>query len=544
MTVPQQPLIVDDDSRRRLICLVLGLSVLAVYGRLAFFDFVFFDDHVYVIEKAEVLAGLSAASIRWAFTTTDAGFWHPLTWISLMIDHEVWGLHPGGYHLTNVLLHLVATLLLFVALHRLTGALWKSGFVAALFALHPLHVESVAWIAQRKDVLSGLFWMLSLFLYARYVEKPVLGRYGLVLLSFSLGLMAKPMVVTLPIMLILLDVWPCRRLSGQSWRRNWKRVVGEKIPFLILGAAAGVVTILAEQQVGALKTLAEFSFMSRLSNAVVAYGFYLYKTVWPFHLSVHYPHPGAWPVWLVALSLAVLTVITFLTIRTFRKYPFLLVGWFWYLIGLLPVIGLLQIGSHAFADRYTYIPLIGVFMALAWGVEAWTHERQGRALPVSLAAVIMIIVFSVISIQQVGLWRDAETLFRQAAGVTQNNYLAQNNLGAALSRQGRHGEAVGHFTKALALRPDYREARFNMGEALAGEGRYEEALYHYRRVIDLQPAFAEAHNNMAIVHARMGNLDQALFHFREAIRIRPDYRQAVNNLKIAEEEAKTGNKQK
>jgi tetratricopeptide (TPR) repeat protein len=535
MIVPQQPLIVDD-SRRRLICLALGLSVLSVYGRLAFFDFVFFDDHVYVIEKAEVLAGLSAASIRWAITTTDAGFWHPLTWISLMIDHEVWGLHPGGYHLTNVLLHLIATLILFVALHRLTGALWKSGFVAALFALHPLHVESVAWIAQRKDVLSGLFWMLSLFLYARYVEKPVLGRYGLVLLSFSLGLMAKPMVVTLPIILILLDMWPCRRLSGQLWRRNWKRVVGEKIPFLILGAAAGVVTILAEQQVGALKTLAEFSFMSRLSNAVVAYGFYLYKTVWPFHLSVHYPHPGAWPVWHVVLSLAVLTGVTFLTIRTFRKYPFLLVGWFWYLIGLLPVIGLLQIGSHAFADRYTYIPLIGVFMALAWGADAWTAGRPLRRLPVTAASLMAVIALSLISVQQVGFWRDAETLFRQAVGVTQNNYLAHNNLGAALSRQGRYGEAIGQFTKALALRPDYREARFNMGEALAGEGRYEEALYHYRRVIDLQPEFAEAHNNIAIVYARMGRLDQAVLHFREAIRIRPGYRQAVNNLKIAEEQ--------
>jgi tetratricopeptide (TPR) repeat protein len=297
-----------------------------------------------------------------------------------------------------------------------------------------------------------------------------------------------------------------------------------------------VVTILAEQQVGALKTLAEFSFMSRLSNAVVAYGFYLYKTVWPFHLSVHYPHPGTWPVWLVALSLAVLTGITFLTIRTFRKYPFLLVGWLWYLIGLLPVIGLIQIGSHAFADRYTYIPLIGVFMALAWGADAWVAGRPSRRLPVTAASLMAVIALSLISVQQVGFWRDAETLFRRAVGVTQNNYLAHNNLGAALSRQGRYGEAIGQFTKALALRPDYREARFNMGEALAGEGRYEEALHHYRRVIDLQPAFAEAHNNMAIVHARMGNLDQALFHFREAIRIRPDYGQAIHNLKIAEEQ--------
>ena len=626
----------------RLIFLGLALAVLAVFGRLAAFDFVFFDDHVYVIEKAQVLAGLTPASAWWALTATDAGFWHPLTWISLMIDHELWGLNPGGYHLTNVLLHLTATLLLFAGLRRLTGAVVQSAFVAALFAVHPLHVESVAWIAERKDVLSGCFWMLTLLLYARYVERPGWGRYFLVLLSLILGLAAKPMVVTLPVILFLLDVWPCRRLTVENRRRNWQLVVGEKIPMLLLGAVAGIVTLVAEQQVGALKTFEEFSLSSRLANALVAYGFYLYKTIWPAGLAVYYPHPGHWPAGMVVLSLAVLMTATFLAVKRYQSRPFYLVGWLWYLISLLPVIGLLQIGSHAFADRYTYIPLIGVFIAVVWGVGDWVAERgkarvtedkqadapgrSGRVAPdrpgwrgegrgavigrqdanafddmtkpsdieaepstrpeseyenapglqavafqkdarppaaslnewetmgigrcvaasvkpgdpmVSPAAVVgmglaALVLFALVSAQQVGWWRDAETLFRRAVAVTGENWLAANNLGAALSRQGRHGEAAPHFETALRLRPDYDEARFNLAAALAGEGRYAEAQPLYRRVIARRPDFAAAHNNIAIAYAETGDFAAARFHFREALRIRPDYREALRNLEIAE----------
>jgi hypothetical protein len=578
------PGITEGPSRWRLIGLGLALSVLVVFGRLAFFDFVFFDDHLYVIEKPQVLAGLTPESIRWAFTATDAGFWHPLTWLSLMIDHEIWGLNPGGYHITNVLLHLAATLLLFAALHRLTGAVWKSGFVAALFALHPLHVESVAWIAERKDVLSGLFWTLSLFLYARYVESPGWGRYALVLLAFVLGLMAKPMVVTLPVIMLLLDVWPCNRLSGGNWRGNWKLVVGEKMPFLILGAAAGLATIMAEQQVGALKSFEDFPFFARLTNAVVAYGFYLYKMVLPFNLSVHYPHPGAWPLWPVILSLTFLGAITYLTIRSFKSAPYLLVGWLWYLVSLLPVIGLIQIGSHAFADRYTYIPLIGIFIAVVWGGEGLNEQRKlwqfpdkdprrmyrgkgnslethgdlcqlpaatrvpGLIFPVpgnschrlqlsaAIFGIVVVVVFALISCVQVGRWHNAETLFRQAVAVTENNYLAHNNLGAALSRLGRHKEALPQFEQALKICPDSQEALFNMGAALAGDGNYEAALPLYERVIAVQPGFAEGHNNIAVAYARTGNIDQAIVHFHKALMIRPDYGEAIKNLKIAEKE--------
>ena len=524
---------IDYKLQRNLIYLGLVLSVLIVYGQLPFFDFVFFDDHVYVTEKAQVLASLSKASLRWAFTATDAGFWHPLTWISLMLDHELWGPNPGGYHLTNILLHVAATLLLFAGLQRMTGALVRSGFVAALFALHPLHVESVAWIAERKDVLSAVFWMLSLLLYARYVvEKPGRIRYGLVLLSFLLGLMAKPMVVTLPIIFILLDIWPLRRLSAG----NWKLLIVEKIPLLLMGAAVGVVTMLAEQQVGALRSFEEFPFLSRLTNAIVAYGFYLYKTVWPVNLSVHYPHPGSWPLWVVALSLLGLCAITIFSIKRSKSQPFFLVGWLWYLISLLPVIGLIQIGSHAFADRYTYLPLIGVFIGVVWGLGALAEQRKMLPLPFGLIGIVVIIVLSAVSVQQVRHWQDAESLFRQAVKATRNNYLAYNNLGAALSRQGRQQEAIPYFEKALNVRPDYIEALFNMGVALAGQGRYAEALPVYGRVLALNPRFAEAHNNAAIASAQMGNLNQAIIHFREAIRIHPDYREAINNLRIAEKQ--------
>ena len=410
--------------------------------------------------------------------------------------------------------------------------------------------------------------MLSLLFYARYIESPGWRRYSLVLLSFFLGLMAKPMVVTLPVIMLLLDIWPCKRLSGGNWRRNWKLVLGEKIPFLILGVAAGVVTMMAEQQVGALKSLEEFPFFVRLTNAVVAYGFYLYKMVLPFNLSVHYPHPGAWPLGPVVLSLAVLGVLSYFSIRSFKDAPYLLVGWLWYLISLLPVIGLIQIGGHAFADRYTYIPLIGVLIAVVWGVEGLTEQRklQGKngekqeellhfhsvkrtlsrifpfpegscnrlQLVTVILGMIVIVFFALISVVQVGRWQNAETLFRQAVAVTGNNYLAHNNLGAALSRQGRYGEALPQFERALQIRPDYQETLFNVGEALAGEGRYGEALPFYGRVLALQPRFAEGHNNIAIAYAQTGNINQAIVHFREAIRIRPGYGDAIKNLKIAE----------
>jgi len=636
----------------RLIFLGLALAVLAVFGRLAAFDFVFFDDHVYVIEKAQVLAGLTPASVWWALTATDAGFWHPLTWISLMIDHELWGLNPGGYHLTNVLLHLAATLLLFAGLRRLTGAVVQSAFVAALFALHPLHVESVAWIAERKDVLSGCFWMLTLLLYARYVERPGWGRYALVLLSFLLGLAAKPMVVTLPVILLLLDIWPCRRLvgfNGESVERGKiLMVIGEKLPMLILGFAVGMVTMAAETQVGALKTFVEFPLFSRLTNAVVAYVFYLYKTVWPVGLTVHYLHPGGWPAGTVVVSLAILAALTFLAVNRCKSQPFYLVGWFWYLISLLPVSGLIQIGSHAFADRYTYIPLNGVFIAVVWGVGEWATERgkkalvtedkqaevpgrpgsaapyrtgggeEGRstvicrqdanafddvtksgdieaepsprpeaeaesenapglqdvdlqkavrppsALPaatweamgvghcvaasvkpgnweVSPSAVAtlgtaLIFVFALISFFQVGYWRNAENLFRHAVAVDEKNWLANNNLGAALSRQERYGEAYHYFDQALRYRSDYHEVFFNMGVALAGQGRFREALPYYERVIAHNPLFVQGYNNMGIAWARLGNHERAIAAFREAVRIHPGYRQAIENLRIAEEE--------
>lgn len=518
--------------QRNLIFLGLTGSVLIVFGPLCFYDFVFFDDHVYVIEKPQITSGLTLSSLRWAFTTTDAGFWHPLTWISLMIDHQFWGLHPGGYHLTNLLLHLSATLLLFSGLKQMTNSLIRSGFAAALFALHPLHVESVAWIAERKDVLSGLFWMLSLLLYARYVAKPQPVRYLLMMASFIMGLMAKPMVVTLPFIMLLLDYWPLNRWSAKTW----KGLVVEKIPLVLLGLLAGVITIIAEKQVGALKTWEEFPFIHRLFNAVIAYCFYIFKMVWPSGLSVHYPHPGAWPLIHVTLALGTLSLITFWAFRRARTEPFFLVGWAWFLISLLPVIGLIQIGSHAFADRYTYLPLIGLFITLVWGAGGLFEHKQWPWPAAIVIGMAVLAVLAFLSRQQGHYWQNAETLFRQAVKVTRNNYLAYNNLGAALSRQGRHREALAYFDQVLHIRPDYLEALFNKGAALAGQGHYAEALPLYRKVLALNPHFAEAHNNLAIAYAQLGYLDQAIFHFREAVTIKPSYQQAVINLRIAEQQ--------
>lgn len=562
------------ERRKSLLALIVALVVLAVYGRMVFFDFVYFDDHVYVIDRPEVKAGLTWESLRWALTALEAGFWQPLTWISFMVDYELWGQNPGGYHLTNILFHLTNTLLLFAALNRLTGEPVKSILVAALFAIHPLHVEPVAWIAARKDLVCGLFWMLTLLSYARYVERPGRGTYGLVLLSFIMALAAKAVAVTIPFILLLVDIWPCRRLK----RDHWLSLVVEKIPMVVLALAVGGVTWYAEGQADAIKGWEEFPLTTRMSNAVVAYAFYLYKTFIPLGLSVHYPHPGTWPTVTWVVSLALLIIISCYAAAVFRRSPYFLIGWLWYILATLPMVGIVQIGSHAFADRYTYLSLTGVFIALMWrawdavtaameGDKGYIHtpprdpvpqvgmtldwESTGvghcvaaaipasapRVSPVFVNVVVLGILsfFALVSFQQTGYWRNAETLFRRAVAVTDPNALAHNNLGAALSRQGRHGEALEEFRMALVVKPRYMEALFNAGTALAALGRYGEAIFYYKEALALQPRLPEIHNNLAIAYAHTGDDRAALFHFQEALHLRPGYGDAAQNLKILTE---------
>lgn len=579
-------------NQTRIVLLLLTVLVLAVYWDVQHFDFVHYDDHVYVTDHVQVRQGLTPESLKWAMTSTEAGFWHPLTWMSLMLDYRFFGLNPGGYHFTNLLLHLANTLLLFLVFASMTGAVWRSALVAALFAIHPLHVESVAWIAERKDVLCGLFWILALGAYARYAERPSWTCYAAVFVAVFLALASKAMAVTLPFVLLLLDVWPLRRFGDRTsgiaeathTRRDQAetspaaqsrdgeglpdiagaehmqvaqaeaspagarhgggapacfqtatlvRLILEKIPLLALSAAVGILTWMAETKIGALKTVAEFPIAVRVGNAVVSYVRYIGKMFWPADLAVIYPHPGAWPWVSVTLAAIVLVIITVFALKIWRRAPYLAVGWFWYLGTLVPVIGLVQIGSHAMADRYTYIPLIGLFIMIVWGMtDMLAPWRLGRAL-VAIGGLAIVLALIPPARAQVACWEDAERLFRRTVAVTERNYLAHNNLGAALARKGCVDEALRHYRKAIAIQPRYPEALFNAGSALAVQGHYAEAETYYRTALEIHPALAEAHNNLAIALAMQGKMHDAISHFRTALRLRPDYAEAKKNLALA-----------
>jgi len=515
-----------------------------------------------VTDHVQVRQGLSLENLKWAMTSTEAGFWHPVTWLSLMLDYQFFGLNPGGYHFTNLLLHLANTLLLFLVFASMTGAVWRSALVAALFAVHSLHVESVAWIAERKDVLCGLFWILALGAYARYAERPSWTRYVAVFVTLLLGLASKAMAVTLPFVLLLLDIWPLGRLrlteagrgrvrgspiilnegqdsalDGESPRWFSPTPIGwlilEKVPLVALSAAVGILTWMAETKIGALKTVAEFPIAVRVGNAVVSYVRYIGKMFWPADLAVIYPHPGAWPWVSVTLAAIVLVMITIFALKFRRRAPYLAVGWFWYLGTLVPVIGLVQIGSHAMADRYTYIPLIGLFIMIVWGMaDMFAPWRLGRAL-VAIGGLAIVLALIPPARAQVAYWKDAEHLFRRTVAVTERNYLAHNNLGAALARKGNVDEALMHYREALAIQPRYPEALFNAGSALAVKGRYAEAETYYRTALEIHPVLAEAHNNLAIALAMQGKMHDAISHFRTALRLRPDYAEAKKNLALA-----------
>ncbi|MGV8081240.1 MAG: tetratricopeptide repeat protein [Syntrophales bacterium] len=525
---------------------ILGLAALVLLSFQGVFqsDFIHYDDHVYVTDNPHVRGGLSGEGIQWAFTATDAGFWHPLTWLSLMADAQLFHLNPAGYHGTNLLLHLLTTILLFVVLSGITGQGWPSAFAAALFGLHPLHVEPVAWVAARRDVLSALFWVSSVGIYGWYALRPGLLRYAVLAAVFFMGLMAKPMVVTLPFVLLLLDIWPLNRLVFGGGRETvardgalrfrpatWKVLLLEKLPLLVMSAGIVSVTFFAEAKAGALKPLEAFSLPERLGNVLVSYVRYLGKTIWPADLSIHYAHPGSWPLWVVIGSAVLLAAITLAVLGAFRKRPYLMTGWFWFLGTLLPVIGIVQIGSHAMADRYAYLPSIGLFLMVAWGGADCLKARfPSRARFLSAAvALLLLATFAAVSRNQVSHWRDAVSIFRHAARVEPNNSLVQNNLGAALSRAGKSDDAIGPLREALRIRPDYAEAAFNLGSVLAEKGDREEALLWYDRALALQPGFAEVYNNKGILAAESGHFREAAELFQKALKIRPDYRDARSN---------------
>jgi Flp pilus assembly protein TadD len=498
-------------SRMLLIAMLLAAAVIAVYGRTLGAGFITADDGIYVTANPTVQAGLTGPGIAWAFGFRD-GNWIPLTWLSLMLDASISGAAPRMFHLTNLLLHLVGTLILFLALTRMTGCAGRSGFVALLFAVHPLHVQSVAWVAERKDVLSGVFFMLTLLAWHAYVRRPVPHRYAAVLAAFALGLMAKSMLVTLPIVLLLLDLWPLRRQVSP------RALLVDKLPLFAMSGAVGLVTVAAQRAGGAMSSVAAIPVSARIGNAIVSYAAYLAAMVWPSQLSFFYPHPGtALPPWQVLGGGVLLIAITLLARQTIRARPYIAIGWAWYLIMLVPVIGLVQVGIQAHADRYTYLPLIGPFIAITW---AFCELVKHRTAVMATAACVALVLIAT-SYVEAGYWRDSITLYTRALAVTKRNAVAHDALGLALLEKGDLDGAIAHTREALRLEPGHPEAPNHLATALTKRGETAEAINVYRAALAIRPNDATLHSNYGTVLAEQGQLDAAAAEFAAAIRLAP-----------------------
>ncbi len=517
-----------------IICILLAAVTLAVYWQVRHFDFVNFDDLNYITKNTHVQSGLTLEGIRWAFSTTSADYlWHPLIWLSLMLDYQLYGLHPGAYHMTNLILHILTTLLLFRLFHRMTGALWKSAFVAAFFALHPLHVESVAWIAERKDVLSAFFWMLTLYLYAYYAENPSAKKYLLVLLAFVCALMSKPMVVTLPVVMILLDYWPLKRFESNK-NNPWLWQLKEKWPLFVLSAVLVTIIFYAPGETETL--LKTFPLSDRLANAPVAFMTYLAKTFWPYGLAILYPFNADIPAWQVLGAVLIILAMTVFTLLKIRHLPFLLVGWFWLAITIAPVLGIIQISlstPYAMADRYHYLPSIGIAVMIAWGLPHLFAHRNALKKILFSAGIIFIVSMSILTWKQCSRWFNTVTLFSHTLKITENNYVAHNNLGLTLYKAGRINDAILHYNKAIAIKPDYAIAYNNRGNVYSQLKRHSNALEDLNEAIRLRPDLADAYNNRGSVYFRMQDYKKSIKDFNEAIRLKPSFSFAYQNLGLA-----------
>ncbi|HET6491087.1 MAG TPA: tetratricopeptide repeat protein [Syntrophales bacterium] len=544
----------NEHGKAVLIGLALVIVTAMVFWQVGGFEFVRYDDDKYVMENPVVRSGLSLEGIRWAFRSFEQHNWHPLTWLSHMLDVQWFGLDAGRHHQVNLLFHILNTLILFIVLQRMTRALWKSAFVAALFALHPLHVESAAWIAERKDLLSAFFFLLALLAYERYTSRKGPGNYLLVVMLFALGLLSKPMVVTLPFVLLLLDFWPLGRFQAcppkdpaseeatagkgiVEWIRINRGLFLEKIPLLVLSVVSCIVTI--EAQRGAMKALESVPLGARVLNAVVAYAEYVYRCFVPVDLAVLYPYRSVTTGQVLAAALLLAAVTALVVYR--RRNRSLMVGWFWYLGTLVPVIGLVQVGVQASADRYTYIPFIGLFVLLTWLAGDLSARLPHRAAVLATAALLILAGLSAATVSQTGYWVNSEALFEHALQATKDNYVVHGNFGAWLAGQGRMEEAVRQYHEALRIKPDDGDARYNLANMLARQARYPEAIAQYREVLKTVPDHVMARNNLALCLIQTDNRPAAIEQFREILRLEPGFAAAQQNLTMllaAEEKIK------
>jgi Flp pilus assembly protein TadD len=516
------------------IALALATITILLYWPVRHYPFIGFDDPGYVSENPRVAGGLSLSAVRWAMTSGYFANWHPLTWISHMLDVQLFGMNAGAHHVTNVVLHVLNTVLLFGVFFRMTGALGRSAVVAALFAVHPMHVESVAWVAERKDVLSTFFWLLTMWAYYFYTREPKPRRYAWVVLCFALGLMSKPMLVTLPCVLLLVDVWPLRRaVVGESSRATWLRLVYEKLPLFALAAASSVITYLVQRTAGAVESLNVLPLSVRTANAILAYWSYTDKLAWPTGLALLYPYPKSLYVGTVVTVLVALIAVSIAVVRTVPRRPYLLVGWLWFLGTLVPVIGIVQVGTQPIADRYTYVPSIGLFVMVVWGsAELLQRLRAPRAASAALA-LTGIVIFAVMARWQVERWRSGVDVWKHTIAVTEDNYLAENNLGWDLARGGNPVEAIPHYQEAIRLNPRFVRARTNLALALVDAGRLPEAIVQYQEMLAAAPTNFVVRGNLGFALSRQGRLDDAVAQFTEAIRLKPDYVEAHNGLGLA-----------
>ncbi len=512
-----------------LVVIFLIIAVCAVFGRTLSHDFINFDDNIYVTGNSLIRSEISPDGISRVFSTKYFNLWLPLTLLSFMLDYQLYGLNPGGYHLTNLILHILSTLMLFFLFNRMTNAVWKSAFVAAVFALHPLHVESVAWISERKDVLSAFFWILTLYLYVYYTEKPAVKRYLLVLFTFILALMSKPMVVSLPVILILLDYWPLKRFESHNGTINiilWQ--LKEKSLFFILSLILVMITLHSPG-----KPITEnFSAFSQLAQSSVNFVTYLGKTFWPHHLAIYYPLDTNIPIWQIWGAISLIILISAAVMMFARGTPFLFVGWMWYIIVLMPVIGIFKIGSHAMADRYHYLPSIGIGIMAAWGIPYLIRSENIRKKIFLPAGIFLVTILAVLSWQQCGYWKNSLTLFDRTLHVTKDNYIAHNHYASALSKNKNFDKAIYHYGEAIRINPIYADAYYNRGIIYYVTGQKKLALQDFTDAIRRIPESsksASAYNNIGITYFELGQKQSSIDNLSRAIELKPDYADAWNN---------------